>query len=89
MGTWNVELGGQKTDMALEQKFQHITGTIGLGPINAGLRDARLRGTAIYFSYVDPQGMRRDFAGRVNGNRMEGNFRDEKGAEGKWSAAKK
>ena len=89
MGTWNVELGGQKTDMAIEQKFQHITGTIGLGPIHAGLRDARLRGTAIYFSYVDPQGMRRDFAGRVNGNRMEGNFRDEKGAEGKWSAAKK
>ena len=89
MGTWNIELGGQKTDMALEQKFQHINGTITLGPIHAGLRDARMRGSAIFFSYVDPQGMRRDFAGRVNGSRMEGNFRDEKGVEGKWSAAKK
>jgi hypothetical protein len=89
MGTWTLELGSQKTDMALEQRFQHVTGSLTLGPIHAGLRDARLRGTAIYFSYVDPQGLRRDFAGRVNGNRMEGTFRDEKGGEGKWSAAKK
>ena len=89
MGTWTLELGSQKTDMALEQRFQHVTGSLTLGAIHAGLRDARLRGTAIYFSYVDPQGLRRDFAGRVNGNRMEGTFRDEKGGEGKWSAAKK
>ena len=89
MGTWTLELGSQKTEMALEQRFQHVTGSLSLGPIHAGLRDARLRGTAIYFSYVDPQGLRRDFAGRVNGNRMEGTFRDEKGGEGKWSAAKK
>jgi len=89
MGTWTLELGSQKTDMALEQRFQHVTGSLTLGAIHAGLRDARLRGTAIYFSYVDPLGLRRDFAGRVNGNRMEGTFRDEKGGEGKWSAAKK
>jgi len=89
MGTWTLELGSQKTDMALEQRFQHVTGSLTLGAIHAGLRDARLRGTAIYFSYVDPLGLRRDFAGRVNGNRMEGTFRDEKGAEGKWTATKK
>ena len=89
MGTWSMELGSQKTDMALEQKFQHVSGTLALGPMHAGLRDARLRGTAISFSYVDPQGLRRDLSGRVTGTRMEGSFRDEKGAEGKWSAAKK
>ncbi|HEU5177017.1 MAG TPA: methyltransferase domain-containing protein [Burkholderiales bacterium] len=89
MGTWSLELGSQKTDMALEQKFQHVTGSLTLGPIHAGLRDARLRGTAFYFSYVDPLGLRRDFAGRVSGSRMEGTFRDEKGGEGKWSAVKK
>jgi hypothetical protein len=33
--------------------------------------------------------MRRDFNGRVNGQKMEGSFRDEKGGEGKWTAAKK
>jgi hypothetical protein len=89
IGTWSLDLGSQKTNMALEQKFQHLSGTLSLGPIHAGLRDARLRGTAIYFSYVDPLGLRRDFAGRVAGSRMEGTFRDEKGGEGKWSAAKK
>ena len=89
MGTWSLELGGQRTDMALEQKFQHVTGSLALGPMHAGLREARLRGTAFFFSYVDPQGLRRDFAGRVSGSRMEGTFRDEKGVEGKWSAAKK
>ena len=75
--------------MALEQRFQHVTGSLTLGAIHAGLRDARLRGTAISFAYIDPLGLRRDFSGRVNGNRMEGTFRDEKGGEGKWSAAKK
>jgi hypothetical protein len=89
MGTWTLELGTQKTDMALEQRFQHVTGSITLGAIHAGVRDARLRGTAISFAYIDPLGLRRDFTGRVNGNRMEGTFRDEKGGEGKWSAAKK
>jgi hypothetical protein len=66
-----------------------VSGTLSLGAIHAGLRDARLRGTQISFSYVDPQGLRRDFSGRVSGSRMEGTFRDEKGADGKWSATKK
>jgi len=34
-------------------------------------------------------GLRRDFTGRVNGGRMEGSFRDDKGGEGRWSATKK
>ena len=89
IGTWNLELGSQKTEMALEQKFQHLSGTLSLGPMQAGLREARLRGSAIFFSYVDPSGLRRDFAGRVAASRMEGTFRDEKGVEGKWSASKK
>ena len=89
VGTWNLELGGQKTEMALEQKFQHLSGSLHLGPIHAGLREARLRGSAIFFSYVDPAGLRRDFAGRDTAGRMEGTFRDEKGVEGKWSASKK
>ena len=89
VGTWNLELGGQKTEMALEQKFQHLSGSLSLGPIHAGLREARLRGSAIFFAYVDPAGLRRDFAGRVTAGRMEGTFRDEKGVEGKWSASKK
>jgi hypothetical protein len=89
LGGWNLELGGQRVEMALEQTYQKIKGTVTLGPVQAGLRDAHLRGTVITFAYVDPSGVRREFAGRVQGGRMDGTFRDEKGAEGKWSATKK
>ncbi len=89
MGNWNLEAGGSRIDMSLEQTFQKLSGTLAFGPIHAGLREPRLRGTAISFAYVDPAGLRRDFTGRITGGRMEGTFRDEKGAEGKWSATKK
>jgi hypothetical protein len=89
MGNWTLDGGGQHHDMTLEQTFQKVSGTFALGPIHAGLRDVKLRGTAISFSYVDQNRVRRDFTGRVSGAKMEGSFRDEKGAEGKWTATKK
>jgi Methyltransferase domain len=89
MGGWNLDAGAQKLEMNLEQTFQKVSGTVTLGPIHAGLRDARLRGTSISFAFLDQKGVRRDFTGRVNGGKMEGSFRDEKGAEGKWTATKK
>jgi SAM-dependent methyltransferase len=88
-GGWSVDAGGQKLDVTLEQHFQKINGTVTVGPLQAGLREARLRGPDIAFAYVDAGGKRRDFSGRVSGGKMEGTFRDEKGAEGKWSATKK
>ncbi len=88
-GGWSLEAGGQKTELTLEQTFQKISGTVALGALHAGLREARLRGFNIAFGYVDAAGVRRDFTGRVAGGKMEGSFRDEKGAEGRWSAAKK
>jgi hypothetical protein len=89
MGSWNVDAGAQRLELTLEQTFQKVSGTVTLGPIHAGLRDARLRGANIFFAYLDQNGVRRDFSGRVTGGRMEGSFRDEKGAEGKWTATKK
>jgi hypothetical protein len=89
MGNWTLEAANQRLDLTLEQTFQKVNGTVTLAPIHAGLRDARLRGPFIQFSYVGQDGVRRDFSGRVNGPKMEGSFRDEKGGEGKWTAAKK
>ena len=89
MGNWNLEAGGEKSDLVFEQRYQKIDGNVALGPVRAGLRDARLRGVAISFAYVDNSGARRDFTGRVSGNRMEGSFRAENGAEGRWSATRK
>jgi len=89
MGGWSVEMGSERAELTFEQKFQKLDGHVVLGPIHAGLREARLRGFVISFAYVDNTGVRRDFNGRVTGNRMEGSFRSETGAEGRWSATKK
>jgi phospholipid N-methyltransferase len=89
MGNWTLEVNGQRMDMTLEQVFQKISGTVTLQPVHAGLRDPRLHGAAISFSYVGQDGVRRDLAGRVAGGRMEGSFRDEKGGQGRWTASKK
>src|SRR5881394_2338966 len=49
MGTWALDAGGQKSDIALEQTFQKINGTVTLGGVQGGLRDARMRGPQISF----------------------------------------
>jgi hypothetical protein len=89
MGTWSLEAGGRRSELQFEQTFQKIQGTVAFGTTHGGLREPRLRGAQIWFSYVDPGTVRRDFTGRVSGTRMEGTFRDEKGQEGRWTATKK
>jgi hypothetical protein len=90
MGNWSVEAGAEKLQLSFEQRYQKIEGQVTLSPtMQGGLRDARLRGFAISFSFVDNAGVRRDFSGRVIGQKMEGSFRTEDGKEGRWSAAKK
>jgi hypothetical protein len=88
-GSWILEASGAKSDLQLEQTFQKIHGSVGLGAIAAGLREPRLRGFNIAFAYVDAAGVRRDFTGRIANGKMEGSFKDEKGAEGRWTATKK
>jgi len=89
-GSWALESGAEKGDLAFEQRFQKIEGTIGLGPLNrGGLRDARLRGFEIAFAWVDNAGVLRSYAGRVSGGKMEGSYRGDNGAEGRWTATKK
>ena len=53
------------------------------------LRDARLRGAGIRFAYVDAKGVRREFSGEVNGDRMEGTYRSDPGRQGHWRAVKR
>jgi hypothetical protein len=89
MGTWALDVGGQKTELTLEQTFQKINGSVTLGNVHGGLREARLRGPQIAFAYVDQSGLRREFAGTVNGRSMSGTFRDDKGQTGNWTATKR
>ena len=93
-GTWAVEISGggmaEKTELTLEQKYQKLEGTVGLGAaMLGGLREPRLRGFNIAFAYVDAGSVRREFTGRVSGARMEGSFRTDSGTEGRWVATKK
>jgi hypothetical protein len=89
-GTWALDAGGRQTELSLEQTFQKVNGSVLLGSnLQGGLREPRLRGANIAFAYVDQSGVRRDFTGTVNGKQMSGTFRDDKGAEGKWSATRR
>ena len=88
-GGWTLESGNEKNELAFEQRFQKIDGTIGLGHTQGGLRDARLRGLNISFTWVDNSGVLRNYTGRVTGTRMEGSYRDDNGSEGRWTATKK
>ncbi|MBV8032823.1 MAG: methyltransferase domain-containing protein [Betaproteobacteria bacterium] len=88
-GAWTLDLGSAKTELAFEQHFQKINGTVAVGNVQAGLREPYLRGPQIAFAYVDNGGVRREFTGTVNGRQMSGDFRDDKGNAGKWSAAKR
>jgi hypothetical protein len=85
-GTWRLSDG---FDLTLEQKYQMLEGTVKLGNVNAGLRDAKLAGDRISFAFVDQGGVRRDFTGKVNGNTMEGTVKLETGAESSWTATKR
>jgi len=89
-GNWSLEAGPARTELVLEQTFQKINGWVNLSRLaQGGLREAHLRGSDIAFAYVDASGMRRDFTGKVDGKRMEGTFRDQKGQEGRWSATRR
>jgi SAM-dependent methyltransferase len=88
-GNWRISLaGGPTLDLELEQTFQKLKGSVPMGSIKAGLREPILKGDTISFSLVDQKGVLHDFAGRITGDRMEGNFRA--GAQtGTWTAARR
>jgi SAM-dependent methyltransferase len=88
-GGWTLETGADKVELSIEQRFQKIEGTVGLGHTQGGLRDARLRGAMISFTFVGSDGVKRDYSGRVAGTRMEGSFHGDNNSEGRWSAIKK
>ena len=88
-GTWRLVSGGEVLDVTLEQKYQMLEGTVKLGTINAGLRDAKLHGDRIDFAFVDQGGVRREFSGRVSGNALEGTMKLETGPESRWTGTKR
>ena len=91
IGAWSLELGphARPLELDFEQRFQRIGGYVMLGELQAGLRDARLRGARIAFAYVDQDGVRHEFSGRATRARMSGSFRADDGTSGRWVAIKR
>jgi SAM-dependent methyltransferase len=88
-GNWRVQSGADAWDLTLEQKYQMLEGSVKFGSINAGLRETRLAGERIAFTFVDSAGVKREFTGRVSGNTMEGTVKPDTGPEARWTAAKR
>jgi SAM-dependent methyltransferase len=88
-GRWRLEIqGGAAFLVDIEQTFQAIDGTVDLPPVLGGLRQARLDGDAVSFSFVDAGGVLYELEGRTDGDRMEGTYRAGPRA-GRWTAARR
>jgi len=88
-GVWQLVLSGSRTlEVDLGQSYQKISGLVHLDPIQAGLREARLRGKEIRFVFVDDEGVLHELVGTVDGDRMEGTFRAGE-RTGLWTATRR
>lgn len=91
-GRWRMLQGApgfeQPVEFDITQIYQRIEGEAQFGPLRTGLRDAQLSGDSISFAVLDPAGVKHDFAGRVEGNRITGIARTAKGLT-RWRAEKK
>lgn len=72
-GRWQVRQGpGQDSfDLKIKQSFQEFTGEATVKGRSLPVRDGRIRGTEISFTYEPQPGQTRSFRGRVNGQAIE------------------
>ncbi|MDH7795344.1 MULTISPECIES: class I SAM-dependent methyltransferase [unclassified Beijerinckia] len=70
------------SDIKLEQKFQHFTGTVTTGNVVAPISNGKLVGDTITFTAGSTE-----YTGKVNGDAIEGTAKTN-GAETKWQASR-
>ena len=72
-GRWRMSVaGGGIGELALQQRFQDLQGTLSLNGRSVPLRDVQLQGAQVAFTADLGQGARR-FEGRIDGGGMAGN----------------
>ena len=76
-GKWRLGDG----ELALDQKFQRVSGTLTSGTTSAPIENGRLRGDQISFSVNGAE-----YAGRVKGDMMQVNVQGS--ASGQWTATR-
>jgi hypothetical protein len=77
-GTWKMPQG----ELALQQKYQMLTGTVKVGNVSAPITDGKMTGDQITFSVGDTR-----YSGKVNGNSIEGTSKSGTN-ESKWQATR-
>ncbi len=91
-GGWKLTVpvgsGTETWQLALEQRFQKVAGTAKLGDKSTSVLDARLNGADIHFAFIDANGVKREFVGRVRADGMEGTSKTQGGTGIKWAAAR-
>lgn len=87
-GTWKIDVArGRTYETTFIQQFQNVGGSAKADGKNAQFSNGKLRGETINFSIIDASNTRHDFAGRVDGNRIEGTVKTG-ASESKFTATK-
>jgi hypothetical protein len=86
-GTWKIDAGSRAYEAVFTQQFQNIGGSTKADNKVVQFSNGKLKGETITFSITDDANARRDFTGRVNGNRIEGTMKTGT-AESKWTATR-
>ena len=91
-GTWKLDVSGggpRSYEATFLQQYQNIGGSAKAGDKTLQFGNGKLRGESIAFTLVDDANVRRDFTGRVNGDRIEGTVKVAgSNAESKWTATR-
>lgn len=91
-GRWRVDVtgGGPRSyETTFVQQYQIIGGSAKADNKNLQFGNGKLRGENITFTLVDDANVRRDFTGRVAGDKIEGTVKGAGGSsESKWTATR-
>jgi SAM-dependent methyltransferase len=89
-GTWKVDVsgaGGRSYEATLQQQYQKVSGSAKADVKSVPVSNGKLRGENITFTIADDTNTRRDFTGRVAGNKIEGTVKTGSG-ESKFTATR-
>jgi len=91
-GSWKLAVpagnGEESWQLALAQQFQRLSGGAKGADKSFDLVDAKLTGSAVKFTFVDGNGIKREFNGRVSGGKMEGTTQTQGGTQVRWTAVR-
>ncbi len=86
-GVWRLRMGdGNEPELTITQRYQVLEGSLRIGRLSAGLREPRLWGDRISFTFMDQAGNLHQATGRVTGDSIEGSMRAGTGPETRWTA---